>query len=328
MRILLTGGAGFIGSHFIDHFLKNTNHEIVVLDKLTYASTWDRLRDIGAYKNKRVKCLSSDFTNPISDGVKLEVGKIDYLVHMGAETHVDRSIQNPESFVDANVTGTLNMLQFARKLDLKGFYYFSTDEVFGPAPDGTSFKENDPHSPGNPYAASKSAGEMLCKSFANTYSIPLVITRTMNAFGERQHPEKFIPMLVRKILSGERVSIHCNKGKPGSRYYLHARNIASAFQFIMENGSIGKTYHIVGEREIDNLTMSITVSDIVGKKLKYALVDFHSLRPGHDFRYCLDGSTLSSMGWKSPKSLESSLEKTVNWFVKHPEWLSQMKEAA
>jgi len=332
LRILITGGAGFIGSHFVDHFLKNTDVEIVVLDKLTYASTWDRLRDIGAYQNKRVTCLSTDFTNPVPVGVVSELGKIDYLLHMGAETHVDRSIEDPEVFVRANVIGTLNMLQLARNLDLKMFYYFSTDEVFGPAPEGVAYKEDDAHSPGNPYAASKSGGEMLCQSFANTYKIPLVITRTMNVFGERQHPEKFIPMLIRRINAGQKVTIHANKDKTkaGSRFYIHARNVAAAFSFIVNKGELGKSYHIVGEKEIDNLIMAQTIAKILGKPLHYDLVDFHSSRPGHDLRYALDGSRLANMGWKLPRSFEQSLEKTVHWFMDNRLWLSEneTKEAA
>lgn len=332
MRILITGGAGFIGSHFVDHFLKNTDAEIVVLDKLTYASTWDRLRDIGAYKSNRVTCLSTDFATAIPQGVTAEAGKIDYLLHMGAETHVDRSIEDPEVFVKANVVGTLNMLQLARTMDLKMFYYFSTDEVFGPAPEGKAYKEDDVHSPGNPYAATKSGGEMLCQSFANTYKIPLVITRTMNVFGERQHPEKFIPMLIRRILAGEQVTIHADKTKTkaGSRFYIHARNVAAAFQFIVENGDTGKSYHIVGEKEIDNLVMAKTIANILGKPLHYELVDFHSSRPGHDLRYALDGSRLAGMGWTVPRSFEKSLEKTIGWFVDNKLWLgeSEQKEAA
>ncbi len=329
MRILITGGAGFIGSHFVEHLLKNTDAEIVVLDKLTYASTWDRLRDIGAYNNKRVSRFSTDFTNPIPVGVISEFGKIDYILHMGAETHVDRSIEDPEVFVRANVIGTLNMLQLARQMpDLKMFYYFSTDEVFGPAPEGKSYKEDDNHSPGNPYAASKSGGEMLALSFANTYKIPLVITRTMNVFGERQHPEKFIPMLIRRISSGEKVTIHADKTKTkaGSRFYIHARNVAAAFSFIVKNGELGKAYHIVGEREIDNLVMAQTIAKILGKPLHYELVDFHSSRPGHDLRYALDGSRLAEMGWKVPRSFEQSLEKTVRWFTDNSTWLIEHKD--
>ncbi len=328
MRILITGGAGFIGSHFVDHFLKNTDSDIVVLDKLTYASNWDRLRDIGAYQNNRVSCLSTDFTNPIPVGAVSEVGKIDYILHMGAETHVDRSIEDPEVFVKANVVGTLNMLQLARKLDIKMFYYFSTDEVFGPAPVGKAFKEDDVHNPGNPYAASKSGGEMLCLSFANTYKIPLVITRTMNVFGERQHSEKFVPMLIRRISAGEQVTIHADKTKTkaGSRFYIHARNVASAFSFIVKNGELGKAYHIVGEREIDNLVMAQTIAKILDKPLYYELVDFHSSRPGHDLRYALDGSLLETMGWKVPRSFEQSLEKTVKWFIDNPSWLVEHKQ--
>lgn len=322
MRILITGGAGFVGHHFVEHFIRNTDHELIVWDKLTYASTWARLQDIGATENKRAKCLSVDFAKPIPDGIKKETGKVHYILHLGAESHVDRSIDDPKPFIVSNVLGTHHMLQFAKEVDAH-FCYFGTDEVFGPAPQGVNYKEGDRHFPANPYAATKSGAEMLVLAYANTYGIQCMITRCMNLFGERQHPEKFIPLLIRKVQAGESVTIHADRERKnaGSRFYIHARNCADAYLHLLEKLGVGDVWHIVGEREVNNLALAEMVAQILGKPLNYELVDFHSSRPGHDLRYALDGSKLSEAGWTVPKTFEQSLQKTVEWFLARPEWL-------
>ena len=325
-KILVTGGAGFIGTHFVEHLLKNTDWDIVVLDKLTYASSGlDRLRDINVFDGNRVKIFTADFTKAVDQGLAQEIGQVDYIIHMGAETHVDRSIENAEPFVMTNVLGTMRMLEFARTQEnLKKFLYFSTDEVFGPAPEGTAFKEWDRYNAKNPYAASKAGGEELAIAYHNTHGVPAMITHTMNVFGERQHPEKFIPMTVRKILAGEPVTIHSNKEKTkaGSRFWIHGRNVAAAIMFLLDKGEVGDKYNIVGEREVDNLEMAQSIAKILGKPLHYEMVDFHSSRPGHDLRYALDGAKLQAMGWKLPLSFDESLKKTIEWTVEHPKWLN------
>jgi dTDP-glucose 4,6-dehydratase len=214
------------------------------------------------------------------------------------------------------------MLDFARKKDLRKFVYFSTDEVFGPAPQGTLFREWDRYHSGNPYSASKAGGEELCLAYANTYKLPVLITHTMNAFGERQHPEKFIPLVISKVLNGETVTIHSNpeKTKAGSRFYIHCRNIASAIDFLLKNGKVDK-YNIVGEKEVNNLELAQFISRVVGKPLKYEMVDFHSSRPGHDLRYALDGTKMKKMGWRLPLTFEDSLEKTIKWTLNHKNWI-------
>lgn len=330
-RILVTGGAGFVGHHLCEHLLKNTDHDLIVLDRLTYASNWDRLRDVKVFDERRVKCLAADFTKPINGGLEDEIGHIDVIMHLGAETHVDNSITNPLSFIEANVIGTHWILDFAKR---KGAHlmYFGTDEVFGPAPAGVAYKEDDRHAPGNPYAASKSAGEMLMMSYGNTFQIPYTITRCMNIFGERQHPEKFIPLVLQKVLAGDVVTIHSDptRTQAGSRFYIHARNVAAAYLHLLENhikyGKTGEVYHIVGEREVDNLTLAKMIADIVGKPLNYEMVDFHSSRPGHDLRYALDGTKLAKAGWTPPMMFEVSLEKTVKWFMANPRWLGTYKK--
>lgn len=325
MKVLLTGACGFIGHHVVEHLYKNTDWDIICLDKLTYAANgYNRLRDLGYLSSIRIKTFATDFSRPISPGVLQEIEDVDYILHLGAETHVDNSIANPEAFVQANVVGTMHMLELCRKLkNVKKMFYFSTDEVFGPAPEGVAYKEWDRYNSTNPYSASKAGGEQLALAYANTYKLPIVITRTMNCFGERQHPEKFIPMIIKKVLKGELVTIHSNKEKTkaGSRFYIHCRNVASALTFLIGHTVEQKVFHIVGEREVDNLQMAQTIAKILGKSLRHEMVDFHSSRPGHDLRYALDGGLMKSIGWEPPKTFEASLEKTVKWYVKNPKWL-------
>lgn len=344
MRLLLTGGCGFIGHHFVEAVIKNTDWEIVILDKLSYASKgFDRLRDISCYDNTRIHRLAADFTLPIVDGLADEIGEVDYIIHMGAATHVENSISDPRPFVYSNVLGTMEMLEFAKtKKNLKKFVYFSTDEVFGPATTNAdeldtprshlglfqTYREWDRYNSTNPYSATKAAGEELCLAWANTYGVPVIITHTMNCFGERQHPEKFIPMCIKKILSDETISVHSNKErtKAGSRFWIHCRNVAAAVMFLLDRTETREKYNIVGEKEVDNLTMAHTIGNILGVKAKCELVDFHSSRPGHDLRYALDGSKMASMGWQPPIGFEDSLERTIHWYLDHPQWLSWEKE--
>lgn len=324
-RILITGGCGFIGHHFVEHFLKNTKWDIVVLDKLTYASGgFDRVRDIKAFDDRRVLFLTTDLTRPVPEGVLQELRGVDYILHMAAETHVDNSITDPELFVMANVVGTLHLLNLARKLKgLKAFVLFSTDEVFGPASAWGAFKEWDRYNSTNPYSATKAGAEELTLSFMNTYNIPGFITHCMNVFGERQHPEKFIPLCIRKIMHDEEVTIHSDstKTKSGSRFYIHARNVANAIHFLLEDKFEQRDkYNIVGEREVTNLELAQTIANILGKELKYKFVDFHSSRPGHDLRYALDGAKMEKLGWRIPLTFEESLESTVKWIAERNFW--------
>jgi dTDP-glucose 4,6-dehydratase len=206
----------------------------------------------------------------------------------------------------------------------------STDEVYGPAPDDHKHKEGEPHRPSNPYSASKAAQEDIAYSYWRTYDLPIIITNTMNIIGEMQDPEKYVPMIIQKVNNGETVTIHANAdgSRIGTRYYLHARNQADALLYVLRNiepvkygnGELAQ-YNVVGEREINNLEMAEMVAKAVGKPLEYQLVDFHSSRPGHDLRYALDGGKLAQTGWSAPMPLEESLKATVDWTLKHDEWL-------
>lgn len=326
-RILITGGCGFIGHHFVEHVLVNTDWEILIVDKLTYASYGlKRLKDTGALDSDRVKVFTFDLAQPITIGLQQEIGQVDYIVHMAADTHVDNSISDPVPFIQNNVMSTVNLLEFARKLDkLQIFFYFSTDEVYGPALNDKLFKEEERHNPTNPYSSSKSAAEQICVAYHNTYNIPVMRINVMNAFGERQHIEKFIPKCIKKVLLGEKVFIHSypNKKQSGTRFYIHARNIAAGVMFLLTNGKIGQSYNLTGEKEISNLEMAQMISKVVGKELNYEMVDFHSDRPGHDLRYGLDGTKMEKMGWKLPINFEDSLERTIKWTISNQCWLEE-----
>ncbi len=329
-RVLLTGIDGFIGHHVAEGILKDKpDWEVVGLSRIDGASSLQRLFDMEEWRSgrafwQRVSFHYHNLRAPVNEYLARQIGPIDVILHLAAGTHVDRSIENPMEFVQDNVVATCNLLDYARSLPVMPlFVYFSTDEVFGPAPVGTAYKEWDRYHAGNPYSATKAGGEELALAYENTYKLPLFITHTMNVFGERQHPEKFIPKVIKSVLKGETVTIHANadKSKAGSRFYIHARNVAEALLFLLDRYQSGDKYNIVGEKEVDNLTLAQFIASVIGKPLRYDMVDFHSSRPGHDLRYALDGTKLREMGFDYPKSFEQSLEKTILWYLEHPEWL-------
>ncbi len=339
-RVLLTGGAGFIGHHLIESILKNTNWEIVILDRLDVSGNLNRLPDLQIWPEEkhRVKFVWHDLKAALNETIMQRIGDVNYVLHLAAGSHVDRSITHPMEFAMDNTIGTVNLLDaFKMATDTNPetnpfkFLYFSTDEVYGPAPGTLVYSEGDAHNPSNPYAAAKSAAEAFCRAYRNTYKMPIIITNTMNVFGERQHPEKFIPSVIKNVMTGGQVIIHSDSSRTvaGSRFYIHARNVSEAILFVLENGEPfghGKhaamgTYHIVGEKEVNNLELAQFIANIVGKPLNYKMVDFHSQRPGHDLRYGMSGKKLKDLGFDYPKSFEDSLEKTIRWYLNRQDWL-------
>jgi dTDP-glucose 4,6-dehydratase len=329
--ILITGGCGFIGHHFVEHIILNTDWNIIILDKLSYASMGlKRLNDEifqNAINNNKLKIYTWDLINEISVGLLQEIIDTNIIVHMAAETHVDNSIEEPVKCIKNNIMSTVTMLELARKLtNLETFFYFSTDEVYGPALGDKMYKEDEKHNPTNPYSSSKSGAEQICVSYHNTYNIPIIRINVMNAFGERQHIEKFIPKVIKSVLNGDKVFIHSypDKKTSGTRYYIHARNIAAAVLFLLEKGKIGESYNLTGEQEISNLEMAQMIAKVIGKPLNYEMVDFHSSRPGHDLRYGLDGNKMYDMGWVLPVDFQKSLENMINWTLNNKEWLEEI----
>tara|TARA_B100000963_G_C22604085_1_gene661613 strand:- start:199 stop:1191 length:993 start_codon:yes stop_codon:yes gene_type:complete len=326
-KVLITGGAGFIGHHVIYNLLSETDFKIISLDRLDYSGSYNRIQQVIKQNEewkKRIKIIWYDLRAEINLITAREINKPDVILHLAAASHVDRSIADPMSFVLDNVVGTVNLLNYAKSLsNLEKFIYFSTDEVFGPAPSNIKYKENDRYNSGNPYAASKAGAEEMCVAFKNTYKMPIIITHTMNVIGERQHPEKYLPKIINHILNKKVLKIHSNenKTKAGSRFYIHAKDVADAINFILKKGKVGEKYNVVGSKELDNLELAKIVSKHMGKKLKYKFVDFHSSRPGHDLRYALDGDKLKKMGWQPQKNIKQRIKDTVDWTIRNKEWL-------
>jgi dTDP-glucose 4,6-dehydratase len=337
-RILITGGAGFIAHHLVAKVLKETDWEIVTLDRLDYSGNLNRLHDalqeFDAQTRKRVKVVFHDLKADLNPLVRSEIGRVDYIAHLAAGSHVDRSIEYPMEFVLDNVVGTCNILEYARsqKESLERFIYFSTDEVFGPAPAGINYKENDRYNSTNPYSASKAGGEELAVAYENTYGLPIYITHTMNVFGERQHPEKYIPMCIKKARDGDTITIHSDSTKtiPGSRHYIHAEDVADAVLYLLNGnfnldpewgGAKCPKFNIVGAEEINNYELAKIIAEAQGKELKYEFIDFHSSRPGHDLRYALDGSKMKELGWVPSKSVRERITEVVNWTLENDRWL-------
>ena len=265
--------------------------------------------------------------------LQADLGQFDYIVHMAASSHVDRSIEDPMCFVMDNVVATCNILNFGRKQkNLERFIYFSTDEVFGPAPHGVNYKERDRYNSTNPYSATKAGGEELAVAYENTYKLPIYITHTMNVFGERQHPEKFIPMCIKKARDGEVVTIHSDHTRtiPGSRHYIHAEDVSSAVYFLLQyKGTFEPTwgnakcpkFNIVGSEELNNLELAQIIAEAQGKELKYEMVDFHSSRPGHDLRYALSGDKMRELGWTPAKSVRERIAQVTKWTLDNQRWI-------
>jgi dTDP-glucose 4,6-dehydratase len=337
-RVLITGGAGFIAHHVVDCFLKRTDWEIVTLDRLDLSGNLNRLHDVierNPKEKHRVKFVYHDLRSEISSVNRNFIGKVNYILHLAAASHVDRSIEYPMEFIMDNVVGTTNILDFARRHDsLERFIYFNTDEIFGIAPPGVNYKERDRYNSTNPYSASKAAGGELCVAYENTYKLPMFITHTMNVFGERQHPEKFIPLCIRRIRDNQTIQIHSNSNKTqaGSRYYIHASDVADAMLFLLNlnnpiiyekdyGGAKCPKFNVVGKQEIDNLTLAKLIASAQGKELIYEMVDFHSSRPGHDLRYSLSGDYMRSLGWEPKVSLEDRIKEVVEWSLKNQEWI-------
>jgi len=337
-RALITGGAGFIAHHLIGQILERTDWEIVSLDRLDYSGNLNRLHDLmltfDPEVRKRVRIVHHDLKAELNPLVRSEVGNVDYIIHLAAGSHVDRSIDYPMEFVMDNVVGSVNILEFARtQKNLERFVYFSTDEVFGPAPDGIKYKENDRYNSTNPYSATKAAAEEIAVAYENTYGLPIYITHTMNVFGERQHPEKFIPMCIKRARDGESVTIHSDSTKtiPGSRHYIHAEDVADAVLFLLDyEGEFEKTwggakcpkFNIVGSEELNNLDLATIIAEAQGKELKYEMVDFHSSRPGHDLRYALDGDKMKKLGWEPAKSVRERIAEVTKWTLDNERWIT------
>ena len=334
-KLLLTGVSGSIGIHFVAHLMRNTDWDIIGVASFRHKGNADK---ITAHLNShpedvsRFTLITHDLIGPFSETQKRRIGKVDYIINLASASDVEDSIHNPTYFIKNNIESTLNMLEYAREVRPEVFVQFSTDEVFGPT-DGKSFyKEWDSHVPSNPYAASKSCQEQIATSYWRTYGVPVIITHTMNNFGEMQQGSKFPVMIQKAIEEDKEITIHGeSNGEIGSRSYIHSRNVADAVLFILKNTkpyihqslAIDKPdcYNIAGDKQLTNLELAQVIAKLMGKELKYKIIDSHSARPGHDPHYGLDDSKLKSLGWKSPVSFEESLKSTIEWQSQNKQWI-------
>lgn len=336
-KVLLSGIGGSIGIHTLSQIMKNTDWEVVGIDSFRHKGWCDRLA--AHFENhpqdvSRVKIITHDLSAPFSELTKKKIGHIDYIINMASLSDVEASIQEPVPFVMNNIALVLNMLEYAREVKPQVFIQISTDEVYGPTTGkDEGFKEWESKVPSNPYAASKSCQEELAISWWRAYGVPLVITNTMNNFAEMQQASKYPVMIQKAVANDEEITIHGGEhGEIGSRSYIHSQNFANALIFLIKHhppymhvpGQVDKPdrYHIAGDKQVNNLELAQLIATLMGKELKYKIVDFHKTRPGHDPHYGLNANKIKNLGWVSPVSFEESLKNTIEWQTEHPEWIS------
>lgn len=315
-RILVTGGAGFIGSNFIRHMLNKYNDYLITnLDKLTYCGNLDNLKDVA--KNKNYKFVKGDI-NDVKIVARL-VKECDIVVHFAAESHVDRSIGDPDCFVRTNVFGTHVLLEAAKKYGTGLFVQISTDEVYGSIAEG-SFKETDPLKPNSPYSATKAGADLLARSYYITYKLPVMITRSSNNFGPNQYPEKVIPLFITNALRDKPLPLYADG--MNVRDWLFVADNCEAIDTVIHKGKAGEVYNIGAGSEVTNLELTHAILDILGKDR--SLIKFVKDRPGHDKRYSLDITKLKGLGWQPRHDFRSALELTVNWYKENEPWWKRL----
>ncbi len=339
-NILITGGAGFIGHQVIRNLLQNTDWNIFFIDRLSYAANLERVdyvvNDVGGNSKDRIKFIYHDLKAPFTSDLIKKIEKTNYIVHIGASSHVTRSVENPEIFIQDNIVGTFNLLEASRNIDsLELFYYFSTDEVFGPSDENVKFTEWDRYNSKNPYSATKAAGEELTIAYANTYDIPSLISHCSNVYGERQHLEKFIPNTIKKIRNKEIINVHTDQnGTPGSRYYIYNDDLSQTITFLLQNyklvesetfkayGKEPPKINIAGESLISNLEVVEMIGELLNIDFDHNLMSNDPDRPGHDIKYGLDNSILKNIGGHIDRDFREGLERTVSWYSKNSDWLN------
>ncbi len=318
MNLLITGGAGFIGSNFIRYILNQyPDYKIINLDKLTYAGNLENLRDIENSPNYAF--VKGDICNErIVD--KLVSRKPDAIINFAAESHVDRSILGPDEFLRTNVFGTYTLLKTAEKYKISRFIHIGTDEEYGAIESG-SFKESDVLNPSSPYSSSKAAASLLALSYFKTYELPVIITRSSNNFGPFQYPEKLIPLFVTNLLEDKKVPVYGDGQQ--IRDWLYVIDNCAGIDYILHHGQIGEIYNIGGGNEKTNLEITRIILNRLGKDENY--IEYVRDRPGHDWRYALDSTKLRNLGWQPRYEFEEAMAKTVQWYQDNPQWWQLLK---
>lgn len=312
VTLMVTGAAGFIGSNFVHYMLKkHPGLDILVYDKLTYAGNLDNLKGV----MDKIKFVRGDICDARAVGEAIRQFGVDEIINFAAETHVDRSINSAADFLESNIKGVYTLLEATRQYNIKKFLQVSTDEVYGSIQNG-SFYETSNVNPSNPYSAAKAAGDLLAKSYHNTYGVPVLITRSSNNFGPYQYPEKLIPLMIIKALNSEQLPVY-GTGM-NVRDWLYVEDNCAGIDVVFQKGRTGEVYNIGGGNEKANLE----VVKLILKQLSKpeSLITFVKDRPGHDLRYSLNSDKTRALGWKPAHTFEDAMKKTINWYVANEWW--------
>jgi len=315
MKLLITGGAGFIGSEFVRQAVKNL-FETVVVDKLTYAGDLERLKEV----EDKIKFYKTDINNQEFLDYIFQKEKPDVVVHFAAESHVDRSILDPSIFIETNVKGTQILLDISKKYNIKLFINIATDEVYGELGENGQFYEDTPLIPNSPYSVSKASADMLGRAYYRTYGLPIITVRPSNNYGYWQYPEKLIPVVIIKALNNQPIPVY-GKGE-NIREWLFVSDCAQAVFEIIQKGKVGEIYNVGSGQERRNIEVVKSILDILNKP--YDLITFVKDRPGHDYRYSLNTEKIQrEIGWKAKITFEEGIEKTVKWYLNNLEWVNK-----
>lgn len=315
MKILVTGGAGFIGSEFVRQTVTK-GYNTVVVDSLTYAGDIERLKEV----KDSINFYQVDITDADSLKEVFEKEKPAIVVHFAAESHVDRSILDPHSFIKTNIEGTLNLLEFSKQYKVQRFINISTDEVYGELGEVGKFREDSPLCPNSPYSVSKAAQDMLARAYSRTYGLPVITVRPSNNYGQWQYPEKLIPVVIVKALKDEPIPVY-GQGL-NIREWLYVSDCAEAVIEIVEKGRDGEVYNVASGIEKRNIEVVKGILDLLGKP--HTLIEFVKDRPGHDYRYSMDVTKIErELGWKAKTDFDTGLKKTVKWYVENIDWVER-----
>lgn len=336
MRIIVTGGAGFIGSAVVRHLILHKGYDVLNIDKLTYAGTETSSKTVSSHNGYHF--LKADICDPAAIGGAFLNFQPDRVMHLAAESHVDRSITGAKDFVDTNVIGTFNMLECARQywadLDLPKkqrfrFLHISTDEVYGSLGNNGLFTEETPYDPSSPYSASKAASDHLAKAWMRTYGLPVVVSNCSNNYGPYHFPEKLIPLMILNAMEGKPLPVYGNGSN--IRDWLYVEDHAKALDIIAERGRIGETYNVGGRNERRNIDVVTRICELMdnfkpGQESHSRLITYVADRPGHDLRYAIDATKLETeLGWKAQENFDSGIEKTVRWYLDNEWWWAPLR---
>jgi dTDP-glucose 4,6-dehydratase len=331
MNILVTGGAGFIGSHVVRHFVSNSNYHVYNLDSLSYAGNLNNLRDVEAAENYTF--IHGDITEDAFIKELFTTHHFDYVVHLAAESHVDRSIEDPFVFARTNIMGTLNLLQGFKENQGRLFYHISTDEVYGSLGETGLFTETSPYQPNSPYSASKAGSDHFVRAYAETYKLPVVISNCSNNYGPNQFPEKFIPVCIDAIKNQTPIPIYGDGNY--TRDWLYVEDHAHAIKIILEQGKAGETYNIGGLNEWKNIDLVKVLIRETDKALgrpegaSLPLITYVKDRPGHDKRYAIDNTKIRrELHWEPKHRFEEGIVKTIQWYLSNQAWIDAIKDGS